>query len=488
MLWTLLLLVNGVLFFLLLSNRSRSKREPPLDKGCIPWLGHALEFGKDAAKFLTRMKKKHGDIFTVRVAGHYVTVLLDPHSYDAVLQDSVSLDFSRYAQVLMERIFKLRLPNHNPAMEKAIMKQYFQGPNLTQLRGSMCNNLQVLLSSELLPNQNDWKTNGLFNLCYGLLFQAGYLTLFGAEQSTNVGDSKQLFKAYQEFDGLLTKMARTTLTAGERKVASEAREQLWALLSCAGMRSSSSPWLHHYRQHLDESGVDHHTQNRAMLLQLWATQGNVGPAAFWLLAFLLTTPEAMEAVRGEFSGLTLNTDSTHTPTLDPSRPTPVFDSVLEETLRLTAAPFITREVLHHKTLELADGRVFDLRQGDRVCLFPFVSPQMDPDVYQQPEVFKYDRFLNADGTPRRLFLKGGRGLKYYSMPWGAGSNACVGKPFAIHAIRQFAFLVLTTLEMEVCQHKSRLPDVNKTRYGFGMVQPVDDLLVRYRSRVPYSIA
>lgn len=44
----------------------RSKREPALDKGVIPWLGHALDFGKDAAKFLTRMKQKHGDIFTVR--------------------------------------------------------------------------------------------------------------------------------------------------------------------------------------------------------------------------------------------------------------------------------------------------------------------------------------------------------------------------------------------------------------------------------------
>lgn len=43
----------------------RSKKEPPLDKGLIPWLGHALEFGKDASKFLNRMKMKHGDIFTV---------------------------------------------------------------------------------------------------------------------------------------------------------------------------------------------------------------------------------------------------------------------------------------------------------------------------------------------------------------------------------------------------------------------------------------
>lgn len=43
----------------------RRKNEPPLDKGVIPWLGHALEFGKDAARFLARMKERHGDIFTV---------------------------------------------------------------------------------------------------------------------------------------------------------------------------------------------------------------------------------------------------------------------------------------------------------------------------------------------------------------------------------------------------------------------------------------
>lgn len=53
-------------------------------------------------------------------------------------------------------------------------------------------------------------------------------------------------------------------------------------------------------------------------------QGNVGPAAFWLLAFLLTAPEAMKAVRREFNRLSLNTDTTQAPTLDPRQPTPVF--------------------------------------------------------------------------------------------------------------------------------------------------------------------
>lgn len=63
------------------------------------------------------------DDLQVRAAGRYVTVLLDPHSYDTVINDSDSLDFTRYAQVLMERIFNLRLPHHQPAKAKAVTKK-----------------------------------------------------------------------------------------------------------------------------------------------------------------------------------------------------------------------------------------------------------------------------------------------------------------------------------------------------------------------------
>ena len=52
------------------------------------------------------------------------------------------------------------------------------------------------------------------------------------------------------------------------------------------------------------------------------------------------------------------------------------------------------------------------------------------------QAFKYDRFLNKDGSDKRDFYKGGKKLKYYTMPWGAGNNGCVGKQFAIDTIRQ----------------------------------------------------
>ncbi|KAL6111476.1 ptgis [Pungitius sinensis] len=479
MIWSLFLLGQAVLFYFILTHRSRSKRDPPLDKGVIPWLGHALEFGKDAFKFLNRMKLKHGDIFTVRVAGRYVTVLLDPHSYDAVINDSDSLDFTRYAEVLMDRIFDLRLPQHQPAKVHALMKKHFLGVNSAALNSTMSRHLLASLEAER-HNQKDWKDEGLFSFSYSLLFKVGYLTLFGGEQNNNSTDPLSVYEEYKKFDGLLTKMARGTLKPEEKRAAQGVRQRLWELLAPAGRTedSGSSPWLHDYRRLLQEGGADEETQEKAVLMQLWATQGNIGPAAFWLLGYLLTNPEALAAVKREFSRMS----DMKTSPLDRTMDTPVFDSVLDETLRLTAAPFITREVVQEKTLNMANGQEYLLRKGDRVCLFPFNSPQMDPEIHHEPQKFKYDRFLNQDGSLKKDFYKRGRLLKYYTMPWGAGTNGCAGKQFAINTIRQFVYLVLTSYDMELCDPNARMPAVNASRYGFGMLQPEVDLPVRYKPR------
>ncbi|XP_070814820.1 prostacyclin synthase isoform X2 [Chaetodon trifascialis] len=456
------------------------KNEPPLDKGWIPWLGHALEFGKDATKFLARMKEKHGDIFTVRVAGRYVTVLLDANSFDAVLNDTVLLDFTRNRNQLLKRIFSLQLPSIKPTAERKWMEQHFQGLSLSKLSRCMRSHLRsLLLSDQKGCSSSEWRQDGLFSLCYSLLFRAGYLTLFERRDNATA-----VYKEFRKFDELLTKLARCSLKRGESKTANLSRERLWDMLSPNWLSggSESNSWQQSYHHFLQEEGVDAEMQKRALLLQLWTTQCNAGPAAFWLLGFLLTHPEAMEALQSEIRDLTLQDTSLQHPPINPleAHSTPVFDSILSETLRLTAAVMIGREVVRDKILRMASGQEYHLRQGDRVCLFPFLSPQMDPEIHQEPQTFKYDRFLNDDLTVKDEFYKDGKRLKYHTMPWGAGRNICVGKEFAVTTIKQFVFLLLTHLDLEMCDAESKLPPVNPSRYGFGMLQPVGDLQVRYR--------
>ncbi|XP_076123481.1 prostacyclin synthase [Alosa pseudoharengus] len=482
MLWTAILLFHGILaVFVIYTRRSRKRTEPPLDKGNIPWLGHALEFGRDAAIFLTRMKKKHGDIFTVRVAGHYVTVLLDPNTYDDLLSDTKALDFKRYAQLLMQRMFSLNMPNHDPLTERAWMERHFQGPNLMQLCESMQNNLQLLFNgTEVARNPLQWRQEGLFSFCYSLLFRAGYLTLFEVDRN-DITQLTTVYEEFRKFDGLLSKLARSTVKKEERRVASCAQERLWELLSACWLgggasRAQGNTWQQSYLQHLQSESVEQESQRRAMLLQLWVTQGNAGPAAFWLLGFLLTHPEAMRAVRAEIRSLQ---EQRH-PLVSLQKNTPVLDSVLSETLRLRAAALITREVVQDKLLQVSGGRDYLLRRGDRVCLFPFLSPQMDEEIHSEPEKFKYDRFLNEDGTERKDFFKRGMRMKYYNMPWGADGHMCVGRHFAVSGIKQFVIMVLTSLDLELCDQQAAMPSVDPSRYGFGMLQPISDLEIRYR--------
>uniref|UniRef100_A0A6I8NAI4 Beta-1,4-galactosyltransferase n=1 Tax=Ornithorhynchus anatinus TaxID=9258 RepID=A0A6I8NAI4_ORNAN len=147
-------------------------REPPLDRGLIPWLGHALEFGKDTAHFLSRMKQKHGDIFTVLAAGRFVTVLLDPHSYDSVVWESSSkLDFHKYAVFLMERIFDVRLPHYDPREEKAKLKPTLLNQNLQTLTKATLLNLRTLLLPELGEGAQVWRETGLLQFSYSTLFR-----------------------------------------------------------------------------------------------------------------------------------------------------------------------------------------------------------------------------------------------------------------------------------------------------------------------------
>ncbi|XP_057702095.1 prostacyclin synthase isoform X2 [Corythoichthys intestinalis] len=458
--------------------RCRRENEPPLDKGFIPWLGHALAFQKDVAKFLSRMKEKHGDVFTLCVAGHYVTVLMDPHSFDEVLNDDVHLDFSHSRQQLIKRVFGLQLPGIEPAAEKKFMEAHFRGVCLSEMDRLMSAHLQEILLEDLY-SQSQWKQEGLFSLCYRLLFRAGYLTLF---ESTK--DVAAVYKEFRKFDHLLSKLARRSLKGEESEKVHSSRERLWQLLSLNNKHSGDSKWRswqRSYQGFLQEQGVDAEMQRRALLLQLWTTQCNAGPAAFWLLGFLLTHPKAMEEVQTEIKGLSLQGSSSQcSPSMVQMKKTPVLDSVLKETLRLTAAAMISRDVVQHKVLHMANGQEYYLRRGDKVCLFPFLSPQMDPEIHQEPHTFKYDRFLNADLTARDDFYKDGRRLKYFTMPWGAGSNVCVGKDFAMTIIKKFVLLMLTHVELKICDREAQLPPVNSSRYGFGMLQPDGDLQVCYR--------
>ncbi|XP_051871413.1 5-beta-cholestane-3-alpha,7-alpha-diol 12-alpha-hydroxylase-like [Pristis pectinata] len=490
-----------VALYFLGALRRRRPNEPPLDTGHLPWLGHVLSFRRDTEQFLQEMQKKHGDIFTVQLAGRYFTFLMDPISYGAVVKAPRSkLDFEKFAVELVARVFGYHAQEDDHKLLEVVSNKFLMGNGLVDLTQAMMMNLQKLMLHQPADGAGEWKQDGLFHYCYNIVFRAGYLALFGTESAKGDQDradqldrehSDQLFVQFRKYDRLFPRLAYAVLPPREKLEAERLKRKFWDLLSVQGMRNREqiSGWVSERQRQLNEQGVNLEMQSRYMFLLLWASQGNTGPSAFWLLLNLCRCPQAMSAARAEVDQLLAQTGQRATAvgppvnlTRDILQKTPVLDSAVEESLRLNAAPLLTRAVVQDTELAMADGRRYSLRKGDRVALFPHLSPQMDPEVHPRPHSFQFDRFLNADGTRKTDFYKKGQKVKYYSMPWGAGVSMCPGRFFATNELKQFVFLMLCYFDFELLNPEEKIPPIDTSRWGFGTMQPTYDVQFRYRFR------
>ncbi|XP_061111439.1 5-beta-cholestane-3-alpha,7-alpha-diol 12-alpha-hydroxylase-like [Conger conger] len=503
----LIALVASVIggLYLLGAFRKRQPGEPPLDKGSIPWLGHILEFRNDTARFLQRMKEKHGDIFTVQLAGFYFTFVMDPISFGSIMKEArTKLDFAKFAEHLVKRVFGYHPTAYDRKdLEKANTK-HLMGDGLVVMTQSMMNNLQNLMLHSIgsATEQGIWKEDGFFHYSYNIVFRAGYLALFGNETAKTYGtlekarevdllESNKLFHKFRKYDKLFPSLAYGVLRPREKMEVERLKRLFWSMLSMRNLaeKENISGWVLDQEVSRRENGMEESMRERHMFLLLWASQGNTGPSAFWLLLYLMKHPEAMKAIREEVEGLLKETGQEVKRggvlielTRDMLLRTPILDSAVDETLRLTTAPVLTRAVLQDMSLKMANGIEYTIRQGDRVALFPYTAVQTNPEVHPDPLTFKYDRFLTPEGTKKTDFYKNGKRLRYYNMPWGGGVTMCPGRFFAINELKQFVFLMLTYFDFELKNPDEEIPAIDTKRWGFGAMQPVKDIQFRYRLR------
>ncbi|KAG2458032.1 CP8B1 hydroxylase, partial [Polypterus senegalus] len=499
-----LLCLTSALYYLG-AFRRRRPGEPPLDKGPLPWLGHLLDFRRHPANFLQKMQKKHGNIFTVQFGGRYFTFLMDPLSFGSVIREAEKLDFSIFAEQMVKRVFGYHALEEDHKLALLSTKKHLMGDGLVLMTQAMMTNLQKLMLHGLgsAKGTDPWTEDGLYRFSYNILFRAGFLAIFGTASSESAGtlqkadeqdrlESEELFLEFRKYDQLVSSLAYGVLPPRRKMEAERLKRLFWRVLSVEKVleKDNTSRWVTEQCQEREELGVRRPMLGRFMLVLLFVSQSNTGPSAFWLLFYLMKHPEAMKAVQEEVDGVLKETGQQVYPggppidlTRDMLLRTPVLDSAVEETLRLTAAPLLTRAVMQDMKLQMADGREFALRKGDWMSLFPYIAAQMDPSVHPEPHTFKYDRFLTPQGTKKTNFYKDGKKLKFYNMPWGAGVSMCPGRFFATNELKQFVFLMLTYFDLELLRPDEEITAADMTRWGIGLTQPTRDVRFRYRLRI-----
>ncbi|XP_028592723.2 cytochrome P450 7A1 [Podarcis muralis] len=507
-----LLLIWGIvvilclMLWLVLGIRRRRPSEPPLENGLLPYLGCALQFGANPLNFLRTRQKKYGPIFTCKLAGKYVHFLTDPFSYHTVMGHGRHLDWKKFHFAISAKAFGHGSIDPDDGNTTENIHQTFtrnlQGNALTFLAESMMENLHYVMVE---PNasridSSDWVTDKLYEFCCRVMFEAGFLTLFGTDFNP-VGHDKGLsanqeahrafilrtlenFKAFdQVFPALVAGLPIHLF-----KSAHSAREKLAdALLHKTLKKRHNISELISLRMFFNDtlSTFDEKEKAKTHLAVLWASQSNTIPATFWTSFYLIRNPKAMEAAIKEVQRVLENAeikiDSTRKPIslnrkqLDDM---PVLDSVIKEAIRLSSASMTVRVAKEDFVLQLGSNS-YNIRKDDTIALYPQLL-HFDPEIYSDPLTYKYDRYLEENGKEKTTFYHNGRKLKYYYMPFGMGLAKCPGRLLAVHEIKQFLTLLLSYFEVELLDKNVTCPSLDQSRVGLGVLQPASDIDFKYR--------
>ncbi|XP_036375178.1 cytochrome P450 7A1-like [Megalops cyprinoides] len=491
--------------WLVLGIRRRQPGEPPVENGLIPYLGCALQFGANPLEFLRSRQKKYGHIFTCKIAGQYVHFLCDPFSYHSVIRQGRHLDWKKFHFAASVKAFghDSMDPSHGHTTEN--LHQTFlktlQGDALPSLIENMMENLQNVLLQPCSgpPKSSDWEVDGIFAFCYKVMFESGYLTLFGKELNTQEDQSPARQEAqkalvlnalenFKEFDKIFPALV-AGLPIHVFKSGHSARENLAKTMTAEKLsKRKDMSDLISLRMLLNDtlSTFNDLSKARTHVALLWASQANTLPATFWTLFYMIRSPEALKAATEEVRKLLESSGQKpdpHGPHLTITREQldnlPVLDSIIKEAMRLSSASLNVRVAKEDFLLHLDNKESYRIRKDDVIALYPQML-HFDPEIYEDPLTYKYDRYLDENGEEKTSFYRDGRKLRYYYMPFGSGVTKCPGRFFAVHEIKQFLCLLLSYFEMELLDSSVKVPPLDQSRAGLGILQPTYDVDFRYR--------
>ncbi|KAF4087918.1 hypothetical protein AMELA_G00077140 [Ameiurus melas] len=495
--------IISLLLLLLLFSRRRREGEPPLIKGWIPFLGKALEFRNDSYKFLQQLQKCHGDVFTVLIAGKYMTFVMNPLLYPAVIKQGKQLDFHKFSDAAASTTFGFPAVNTGkfPGLSDKIQRSFLllQGSALNTLTLKMIGNLQLVLQQDFLSSNAvgrkcDWRQEDLYEFCERVMFEATFLTLYGRPPQTKMDVHTQLHREswidalldnFRKFDAIFPLLIAKIPIVLLGRIKS-IREQLIRFFHPHRMAEWTNPsefiqarteLLNQYDtlQDLDKSA--HH------FAILWASVGNTVPACFWCLYHLLSSPKAFSVVREEIMGM-FGEKEPETMTMRQDRLTReqlekliYLESAINESLRLSSVSMNIRVVQEDFCLRLNSRCSVYVRKGDLVTLYP-QSTHLDPEIYPDPQQYQFDRFVE-NGKMKTEFYKGNQKVHYYHMPFGSGATMCPGRFFALNELKLFFCITLLMCDMQLTAGQQHAT-MDKSRAGLGIMPPANHISFRYR--------
>jgi hypothetical protein len=441
-----------IAYFLYLHVVRTTKREGEAEifPGPLPFLGFAIELGRDPIGVFKECAEKTVDVFGVLLGGRRMFLINDPHSSDLIFtnhpsltigefQNSIKQNFFNVSSAVLEAVHNTKGYNEG-ASRKLIGQTLLNEKSLNILTRRMTKKFTSLYNSLITKrltyansvtnssnNENTPVEIRLYDLISRFVFNVTLATIMNEEINDNDEKCSKLYEAFREFDGCMFKC----LSGYPIKYQSKPLQALLTLQNAISIvKKENFSELIEKRFEIVQEVVKQHPEllkdyfSVNAISLIWASVSNSMPATFWILYYVIQQPSLLQEIQKEIKEKIPNYQQflEKNFVLNPSILTEaegilpqeqlnslhLIDACFTEALRLTSGSLALRTVKEDNTiLEFASGNKYKFRKGDRIGVIPTLF-HFNEKLYPNPNEFNPYRFIQGDTFDEKVKASHGR--------------------------------------------------------------------------------
>ncbi|XP_029023796.1 lanosterol 14-alpha demethylase [Betta splendens] len=452
------------------SSAEKHLKYPPYIPSYIPFLGHAIAFGKSPIEFLENAYEKYGPVFSFTMVGKTFTYLLGSEAaslmFNSKNEDLNAEDvYSRLTTPVFGKGVAYDVPNPIFLEQKKMLKS---GLNIAQLKEHV-----KIIEAETIDYFKRWGDCGernLFEALSELIILTASSCLHGKEIRSLLNE--RVAQLYADLDGGFTHMA--WLLPGWlplpsfRKRDRAHREIKNIFTKVIQKRRSSGEPVDDFLQTLidatykDGRPLDDNEIAGMLIGLLLAGQHTSSTTSAWMGFFLAKDKALQDRCYAEQKAAC----GEHLPPLDfdQLKDLNLLERCLKETLRLR--PPIMTMMRMARSPQAAAG--YTIPVGHQVCVSPTVNHRLR-DTWVKRMEFSPERYISDNVAA---------GEKFAYVPFGAGRHRCIGENFAYVQIKTIWSTLLRMYEFDLVD--GYFPTINYTT----MIHTPHKPIIRYRRRKP----
>ncbi|XP_068094665.1 lanosterol 14-alpha demethylase [Hyperolius riggenbachi] len=441
---------------------------PPYISSPIPFLGHAISFGRSPIEFLEKAYEQYGPVFSFTMVGKTFTYLVGSDAA-ALLFNSKNEDlnaedvYSRLTTPVFGKGVAYDVPNPIFLEQKKMFKT---GLNISHFKRHVS-----LIEEETAEYLKRWGDSGVTNFFEALsemIILTASRCLHGKEIRGMLDE--KVAQLYADLDGGFTHAAWLLpgwlpLPSFRRRDRAH-REIKQIFYEVIQRRRQSEEREDDMLQTLmDATYKDGRPLNddeiAGMLIGLLlAGQHTSSTTSAWMGFFLAKNKSIQEQCFAEQKAVY----GEDLPPLEYEqlKDLHVLDRCIKETLRLR--PPIMTMMRMARTPQSVGG--YDIPPGHQVCVSPTVNHRLK-DTWVKNTEFIPDRYLHENPAA---------GEKFAYVPFGAGRHRCIGENFAYVQIKTIWSTMLRLYEFDLVD--GYFPTINYTT----MIHTPNNPMIRYRRR------